>query len=68
LADGAQKQLEAGVVSVLAVLEAQRTYRAVLSEYYTALADYAKAQAELEWALGADDKVTGDSTKHQMTK
>jgi cobalt-zinc-cadmium efflux system outer membrane protein len=55
LADGAQKQLQAGVVSVLAVLEAQRTYRSVLADYTTALADLAQARAELEWALGTEE-------------
>ena len=46
-------QLGAPGTSVLTVLEAQRTHRAVQIEYTEALVDYAKARAELEWATGA---------------
>jgi outer membrane protein, heavy metal efflux system len=44
---------QAGQTSIVAVLEAQRTYRAVVSEYTDALAAYAQARAELERATGA---------------
>ena len=53
LLDGSRTGFQAGLTSVVAVLEAQRTYRAVLAEYTNALADYAQARAELERATGA---------------
>ena len=46
-------QLGAPGTSVLTVLEAQRTYRAVQTEYANALVDHAIAHAELERATGA---------------
>lgn len=54
LAEMAQKGYKAGANNYLEVLEAQRTLRAVRTEYYTALADYQKALAQLEWASGSD--------------
>ncbi len=54
LAEMAQKGYSSGANNYLEVLEAQRTLRAVRTEYYTALADYQKALAQLEWASGAD--------------
>lgn len=45
--------LEAGLTSLLEVLEAQRTQRAVLTEYANARIDAALAWVELERALGA---------------
>lgn len=45
-------QLGAPGASILSVLEAQRTYRSVLTEYTNALAQYAQAQAELDRATG----------------
>lgn len=42
-----------GQTSLVAVLEAQRTYRSVQTEYANALANLAEAQAELERATGA---------------
>jgi outer membrane protein TolC len=55
----AQKLLKAsqlgfaeGKTSVLAVLEAQRTYRATLTQYTEAQAELALAQAELTRAMG----------------
>ncbi|MGC4044704.1 MAG: TolC family protein [Armatimonas sp.] len=44
--------LEEGKMSVLAVLEAQRSYRATLTEYTEARADLALAQAELTRVMG----------------
>ncbi|MCC2671458.1 MAG: transporter, partial [Armatimonadetes bacterium] len=44
---------QAGLTTVLELLEAQRTYRGVLAEYANALADHAEARAELERATGA---------------
>ena len=52
LARMAQKGFEAGATSYLEVLEAQRTLKAVRTEYYAALADHLKAIAQLEWATG----------------
>ncbi len=46
-------QLGAPGASILTVLEAQRTYRNVLTEYTNALAQQAQARAELERATGA---------------
>jgi cobalt-zinc-cadmium efflux system outer membrane protein len=46
-------QLGAPGASLLNVLEAQRTYRGVVTEYTAAMASYAQAQAELERATGA---------------
>jgi len=43
-----------GATSYLEVLEARRTLRAVNTEYLTALGDYQKALAQLEWAAGVD--------------
>jgi len=44
---------ESGLTSIVGVLEAQRTYRSVLTEYTNALIDQALARVELERALGA---------------
>ncbi len=52
LADMAQKGYKAGATNYLEVLEAQRTLKAVRTEYYAALADYHKSLAQLEWATG----------------
>lgn len=54
LAEMAQKGYQAGATGYLEVLEAQRTLRSVRTEYYTALADYQRALAQLEWAVGTD--------------
>jgi cobalt-zinc-cadmium efflux system outer membrane protein len=48
-----QTGFQAGLTSTVAVLEAQRTYRAVLSDYTDPLVAHAKARAELERATGA---------------
>jgi outer membrane protein, heavy metal efflux system len=53
LLEATRTGFQAGLYSIVQVLEAQRTYRAVLSEYTNALADYAQARAELERATGA---------------
>lgn len=53
LARMAQKGFEAGANSYLEVLEAQRTLKAVRTEYYAALANHQKALAQLEWATGS---------------
>lgn len=55
LLDGARKGFQTGAagVTLLSVLEAQRTYRAVQSEYLNALVNAAQAQAELEQAVGS---------------
>lgn len=50
LASMARKGYERGANSYLEVLEAQRTLRSVRSSYYSALAEHAKAIAQLEWA------------------
>jgi cobalt-zinc-cadmium efflux system outer membrane protein len=54
LADMAQKGYEKGATSYLEVLEAQRTLRSVRTAYYSALADHAKALAQLDWASGTE--------------
>jgi len=54
LAALAQKGYEKGATSYIEVLEAQRTLRGVKVEYLSALADYAKAIAKVEWAAGID--------------
>ena len=53
--EGIQKGFQSGAagVTLLSVLEAQRTYRTVQSEYLNALVNAAQAQAELEQALGS---------------
>gem|GEM_PF-6673096 len=43
---------QAGQTSLVALLEAQRTYRAVQTEYVQARADYALALADLQRASG----------------
>jgi outer membrane protein TolC len=48
----AKKGYEKGANSYLELLEAQRTLRSTKSNYYSALAEYAKALAQLEWAIG----------------
>ena len=50
LAAMARKGYEKGANNYLELLEAQRTLRSVRSDYYSALAEYAKALAQLEWA------------------
>lgn len=52
LLKASQLGFEEGKTSVLAVLEAQRTYRATLTEYVQAQAELALAQAELNRAMG----------------
>lgn len=52
LATMARKGFEKGASSYLEVLEAQRTLRSVSSDYSSALAEHAKALAQLEWASG----------------
>jgi len=58
--DRARRLLEAsrvgfqeGQYSIINILEAQRTYRAVQTEYTNALVDHVQARAELERAMGA---------------
>lgn len=53
LLEASRTGFQAGATSVIAVLEAQRTYRSVLTEYTNALAAAASARAELERATGA---------------
>lgn len=53
LLDANRAGVEAGAYNLLAVLEAQRTYRTVQSDYLAALASLAMARAELERASGA---------------
>lgn len=53
LLDSSRVGFDTGQTSVLAVLEAQRTYLAVQTEYITALASCAQDRAELERATGA---------------
>jgi outer membrane protein, heavy metal efflux system len=53
LLEASRTGFQAGATSVIAVLEAQRTYRSVLTEYTNALAAAATARAELERATGA---------------
>lgn len=52
LATMARKGYEKGANSYLELLEAQRTLRSVRSDYYSALAEHAKALVQLEWAAG----------------
>lgn len=55
LLEGSLRGLQLGApgASILTALEAQRTFRGVVTEYTTALANYAQARAELERATGA---------------
>jgi outer membrane protein, heavy metal efflux system len=53
LLDASRTGFQAGATSVIALLEAQRTFRSVQTEYTNALAAYALAQAELERSTGA---------------
>lgn len=53
LLDASRTGLQEGQTSIVSLLEAQRTYRNVLTEYQNAQADYALNRAELERALGA---------------
>jgi cobalt-zinc-cadmium efflux system outer membrane protein len=53
LLEGSRVGFQEGRTSVVALLEAQRSFRAVQSEYVNALADAAIARAELERATGA---------------
>lgn len=52
LLDASRTGLQEGQTTLVALLEAQRTYRNVLTEYANAQADYALVRAELERALG----------------
>ena len=52
LLDASRKGLEAGQTGIVAVLEAQRTFRAVQTERINALLTYALARTELERATG----------------
>ncbi len=55
LLEGSRRAFQEGAAgtSVLTILEAQRTYRAVQTDYINALANQAQARAELERAAGA---------------
>jgi cobalt-zinc-cadmium efflux system outer membrane protein len=53
LLEASRRGFQAGATSILSFLEAQRTYRSVLTEYTNALAAHAQAVAELERAVGA---------------
>jgi outer membrane protein TolC len=53
LLEASRTGFQAGATSVIALLEAQRTYRSVQTDYTNALAAYAQAQAELERATGS---------------
>jgi outer membrane protein, heavy metal efflux system len=53
LLEASRTGFQTGLTSLVSVLEAQRTYRSVLTEYTNALADDAQARAELERATGA---------------
>ncbi len=53
LLDASRIGFQEGKTSIIALLEAQRTYRAVQTEYANAHADYALALAELERATGS---------------
>lgn len=53
LVNASRTGLESGLTSLLNVLEAQRTYRALLAEATNARIDAALARVELERALGA---------------
>lgn len=50
LAGMARKGYEKGANNYLELLEAQRTLRSIRADYYSALAEHAKAMAQLEWA------------------
>jgi cobalt-zinc-cadmium efflux system outer membrane protein len=52
LLEASRTGFQAGQYSVIQVLEAQRTFRQVQSDYLNAQADYALARAELERATG----------------
>lgn len=52
LLDASRTGLQEGQTSIVAVLEAQRTYRNVLTDYQNAQAEYALIRAELERAMG----------------
>jgi cobalt-zinc-cadmium efflux system outer membrane protein len=54
LAEAERTRFQTGAGSPLLVLEAQRTYRSVLSDYYGALAAREQAKAELAWARGGE--------------
>ena len=53
LLEAARVGFQQGAYNVVQLLEAQRTYRAVLTEYANALAAQSEARAELERATGA---------------
>jgi cobalt-zinc-cadmium efflux system outer membrane protein len=53
LLEASRTGFQGGLTSVVALVEAQRTYRSVLTEYTNALVDHALARAELERATGA---------------
>lgn len=55
LLEGSRRAFQEGAAgtSVLTILEAQRTYRAVQTDYINALTNQAQARAELERAAGA---------------
>lgn len=53
LAEAERTRFQTGAGSPLTVLEAQRTYRSVASDYYGALSAHEQAKADLEWAMGS---------------
>jgi cobalt-zinc-cadmium efflux system outer membrane protein len=63
LAEAERIRFQTGAGSPLTVLEAQRTYRSVLGDYYAALAAHAQARAELEWATGSGPAFPDDSRR-----
>jgi cobalt-zinc-cadmium efflux system outer membrane protein len=64
LAAMAKKGYEKGASNYLEMLEAQRTLRSTKTAYYSALAEHAKARAQLEWATGCPiEAVAGTEVK-----
>ncbi len=68
LAAMARKGYEKGASSYLEVLEAQRTLRSVRTDYYSALAEHAKALAQLEWASASEVRASGKSVGPAVTE
>ncbi len=65
LAAKAQEGYAKGATGYLDVLEAQRTLRSARTEYYSALSDYQKAIAQLEWAAGCSIVAAAEGNKAQ---
>ena len=68
LADLSLLGYQEGAATILDVLDARRTLRAVNVEYYSAVAEQLKSLAQLEWAVGGQLPAASSPQPQQPTE